>query len=64
MMVKIPTPHILDRKRRQEPKAPDLPEDVPMIEYRETKIINGVQEVKLHRVPTSEWDAYAKENGL
>jgi hypothetical protein len=61
--VKIPKPTIFDKKRNGNPSEA-LPENEPMTVYYETKIVDGCQTVKTHRVPLAQWDTYAKENGL
>jgi hypothetical protein len=60
-MTKIPTPRILDRKRKEENVIPD---NVEYVVYYETRIVDGFQECTTHRVPKSEWPAYEKEHGL
>jgi hypothetical protein len=62
----VPTPRIFDKKRSKRDDTPTdtTTEDVPMIVYRETRLVDGVQEYKIHTVPVADWDNYAKEHGL
>lgn len=60
-MTKIPTPRILDRKRKEENV---IPPDVEYVVYYETRIVDGQQVCTTHRVPKSEWPKYEKEHGL
>lgn len=61
MTEKTPTPNDMPRKKN-EPKQDD---ETQYIVYREGYVDEGgVQQVKEHRVPLSDWAEYAKENGL